>query len=449
LWLSKSNHKYDAADFRKIDPHFGTDTEFRDFVSEAHCLGMRIILDIALNHTGETFWAFQDCRIKGAASPYWNWYDWHKWPLPDPLPEDFQPKEYYQCWWGIKDMPDLNYDLLRQHPEENEITDISQAQPNWAMINHILDAMQSWLTEMDIDGFRLDVPNEVPFWFWQLFRQRIKALKPDAWLVGELWANPLQWVSDKYFDSVMNYAHFKDPVIDYFIKGSLDTGSFIQKLYYGLTNSPASSCYAMMNLLSSHDTWRIREIALNSLSIHDGMPNSDLALGKSEFANPLISGSDASLSLVDRVQRDIALNKQKLAILFQMTYPGAPHIYYGDEIGMRGAADPDNRRPMNWNWQTDAESREIHAYYQRLIRLRKKHPILQTGLIKFIYHPELLIFHRYDVCECIVVLINNTDSAVSYHCPETPVESYHPEAACLSPDIMLQPYSALIYKYIL
>ncbi len=178
LWEAKSNHKYDAADFAKPDPHFATEAELKELLALAHANGIRVILDVAFNHSGESFWAFQDTVEKGDKSAWWTWYDWYKWPLPNPLPEDFKPRDYYQCWWGIKDMPDLNFDLSRRHPYENYIRDKSNADVNWDLVNHILDSASWWISEIGMDGFRLDVPDEVPWWFWQLFRERIKGSNP-------------------------------------------------------------------------------------------------------------------------------------------------------------------------------------------------------------------------------------------------------------------------------
>jgi cyclomaltodextrinase len=398
LWQAKSNHKYDAADFKRIDPHFASKAEFKAFVSLCRDKGIHIILDIALNHTGETFWAFRDCVEHGEQSKYWNWYDWFKWPLPHPLPENFKPKQYYQCWWGIKDMPDLNYDLARDYIFENAIKDIREAKPNWHIVEHIMEAVGWWLDEMDIDGFRLDVPDEVPFWFWELFRQKVKTLKPDAWLVGELWNHAEQWVSPRYFDSVMNYAHFKDPVIDFFLKGSISQATFLQRLYLGLKSYPLCALHAMMNLLDSHDTWRINEIANGSI------PN------------------------------------VKLIVLFQMTYIGTPHIYYGDEIGMQGAKDPDNRRPFNWQWQENPSAIDLHDYYKALIAVKKAHPVLQKGLIRFIRHPALLIFERFNVNNRLQIVINNYADNIEYTLPNPSSEiifSTHPDA-CQSIGLITQ-----------
>jgi len=408
LWQAKSNHKYDAADFRKIDPHFASEDEFREFTALCHSKGIRIILDIALNHTGETFWAFRDCVESGDKSEHWNWYDWKQWPLPSPLPENFKPKDYYQCWWGVKDMPDLNYDLFREHPYENAVKDISDAEPNWNMINHILEAVAWWLTDMDIDGFRLDVPDEVPFWFWQLFRDKVKSLKPHAWLVGELWQHAEQWVSPKYFDSVMNYAGFKDPVLDYFINGAINKDTFLQRLYISLKTYPLDSLHVMMNLLGSHDTWRIGEIAQDKLV------------------------------------------EMKLAILFQMTYIGAPHIYYGDEIAMKGGKDPDNRRPFDWHWYNSLRAVELHDYYKELIALRKAYPVFHKGLIRFHYHPDLLIFERYDQDDSFLVIINKTGLTVDYQLQDSGCDILFKTTDAIttleSGALIIPPLSAMLIK---
>lgn len=365
LWQAKSNHKYDAADFKKVDPHFGTEEELKTLVKEAHQNDMRIILDVAFNHTGETFWAFRDVVEKGPNSPYWLWYDWHKWPLPDPLPPDFNPREYYECWWGIKDMPDLNYDLSRPHPAENYVRDINKAVPNRSLINHILECVRLWIVDIDIDGFRLDIPNEVPYWFWELFRKEVKAMKPDAWIVGEIWHSGKGWVNHRYFDSIMNYAYFKDPVLEFFILGICDKQNFYSRIENGLAQYPIQGMKAMMNLLGSHDTIRILELAKGNV------------------------------------------NKLKLALLFQMTFIGAPHIYYGDEIAMLGGKDPDNRRPFNWKWEENPVAIDLREYYKTLIKLRLSNPLLIDGEFSFISTPEgLLAWRRYDENSQIDVVLN-------------------------------------------
>lgn len=406
LWQAKSNHKYDAADFCKIDPHFGMLEDMQALVQAAHQKGIRIIIDVAFNHTGESFWAFRDCVAKGGASPYWNWYDWQQWPLPQPLPADFHPRDYYQCWWGIKDMPDLNYDLSRTHPSENYVSDIAKAAPNQALVDHLLACVTWWLSEVGIDGFRLDVPDEVPYWFWQLFRSHVKRIRPDAWIVGEIWQSARGWVGPKYFDSVMNYAHFKNPVLDYFIFESSSRESFSASIEEGLAQYPGQALGAMMNLLGSHDTWRILELAQGELS------------------------------------------KLRLALLFQMTFCGAPHIYYGDEIGLRGKKDPDNRRPFNWNWEQDQAARELREYYQGLIQLRKTKSLLQSGEFAFLpAQSGLLAYQRYDGQSSICVVMNTSAQAQNY-CSPTRGETLFTlgELSSGKEGYTLQPRSAVVFR---
>ena len=380
LWQAKSNHKYDSADYHSIDPHFATTQEMIDFVKLAHEKGIRIILDVALNHTGETFWAFRDCVEKGPKSPYWNWYDWKKWPLPKPLPPDFNPKDYYQCWWGIKDMPDLNYDLALPHPEENAVRNIKEAHPNAALVDYLMSTVRWWLIDIGIDGFRLDVPDEVPFWFWELFRKEVKKAKPDAWIVGEIWYEARQWVSPLYFDSVMNYAFFKNPVIEFFILSLLNKEEFCRKIESGLALYPFHSLKAMMNLLGSHDTPRIFEISKGDVK------------------------------------------RLKLAIAFQMCFIGAPHIYYGDEIAMEGGKDPDNRRPFNWNWENNPVACDLRNFYKELISIRKAHPTLCEGHFAFIPAPDKIIaFQRELKGEKILVFLNTEAESIAIDIPESSI----------------------------
>lgn len=405
LWEAKSNHKYDAADFMSIDPAFGDEATMQQLVKEAHQRGMKIILDVAFNHTGETFWAFRDCVERGEGSPWWNWYDWKKWPLPDPLPPDFDPEEYYQCWWGIKDMPDLNYDLSREHPAENYVKDIQKAEVNQSLVDHLLQTATWWLQHIGIDGFRLDVPDEVPYWFWQLFRSHVRSIKKDSWLVGEIWHDARGWVNDRYFDSVMNYAYFKDLVLGHFILKDISSQDFKAKVSEGLARYPHHASAAMMNLLGSHDTWRIATLA---------------------------SGKIARL---------------KAALVFQMCFLGTPHIYYGDEILMQGEADPDNRRPFNWKWETDAPASEHRTLVKELISLRKQQPALQTGAFAWLdTETELLAFQRYDAGSTIEVCINITDTPFAI--PDRQQKRLFSLGKCTKQDDawVLHPDAALVLK---
>ena len=367
LFESKSNHKYDAVDYMKLDPHFGTEEEFKLFVKEARSRGIRIILDVAFNHTGETFWAFQDGMKKGPSSKYYDWYEWKKWPLPDPLEEsNFKPIDYYECWWGYGHMPNLNFDFDEINPSENSIKDINLANPNWEVVNYVLDVGEYWILDMDIDGFRLDVPNEVPFWFWKLFREKIKSIKPDAYLVGELWSNAVDWVNDDYFDAVMNYAYFKDPVMRFFNTRQCSAEDFDRDIKQGLFSYPVQATQVMMNLIDSHDTFRYLESC-------DG---------------------------------DIA--RLEMAVLFQMTYVGTPHIWYGDEVGMMGAHDPDCRRPFDWDYTSNPDKVELRDYYKKLIEIRKQNSCLRTGAFKSLLADGMVYSYlRSDENSSIIIVLNN------------------------------------------
>ena len=369
LFEAKSNHKYDAVDYMKLDPHFGSEKDFKEFVEEAHNRGIRIIIDCAFNHTGETFWAFQDGLEKGPESKFYNWYEWKKWPLPkNIITSRFKPLDYYECWWGFGEMPNLNFDLNTINPLENSIKNIDLAQPNWEVVNYILDVADYWVSDMDIDGFRLDVPNEVPFWFWKIFREKVKSIKSDAYLVGEIWSNAVEWVNDDYFDAVMNYAYFKDPVMRFFNMKKCDAQEFNKDIMQGLLSYPTQSNQVMMNLIGSHDTFRYLESA-----------NGDI-------------------------------NRLKLAVLFQMTFVGVPHIWYGDEIGMMGGHDPDCRRPFDWKYIYDENKINLREYYKKLIEIRKNNSCLRSGSFNKIIANEMVYgYLRSDDHNSIIVVINNDD----------------------------------------
>ncbi|MDP8322838.1 MAG: alpha-amylase family glycosyl hydrolase [Candidatus Stygibacter australis] len=367
LFQAKSNHKYDAADYMMIDPHFGTNDEFKDFVADCHAKGLKVIIDCAFNHTGETFRAFTDAAEKCEDSDYWQWYEWKKCPLPKT--GSYTPSDYYECWWGFGEMPNLNYDLTLANPEENSIKDMTLAHPNMPVVNYVLDVADFWISEMDIDGFRLDVPNEVPFWFWKLFRERVKSLKPDAWLVGELWSNAVDWVNNDYFDSVMNYAYFKDPVQRFFNMRQCTAKTFDRDLKPGRLSYPTQAAQTMMNLIDSHDTVRYLEAA----------------------------GGDISTL--------------KLASLFEMTYVGAPHIWYGDEIAMMGKHDPDCRRPFNWKYRDDPKAVALLNYYQKIIQIRKDNIALRRGTFKTLLTDGMIYSYEREYNDNKVFVIINNDSA--------------------------------------
>jgi cyclomaltodextrinase len=366
IFEAKSNHKYDAATYMKVDPHFGTNDEFRTFVGECHEYGIHVVIDLAFNHTGHTFWAFVDAREKGVGSEYWDWYEFKKWPVPgDKVHAPYNAGDYYDCWWGFGQMPNLNFDLSRPNAEEQNIVDIDDARPNWPMVNHLLDVAEFWLAEMDVDGYRLDVAADVPFWFWELFRRKVKEAKPEAYIVGELWGESPQWVNGRYYDAVMNYKFFRDPVMAFIGREEMTAAEFDRALAPGRLIYPDEGVRAMMNLIDSHDTERF----------------------------------------LTAVGRDI--RRYRLAMLFSMTYVGAPTIYYGDEIAMEGGGDPDCRRPFHWKWPDEKRRVETHAFVRKLARIRREHICLALGSFETLLARDMVYaYRRYSRHEQVFVVIN-------------------------------------------
>lgn len=374
VFEAKSNHRYDAASYENIDPKLGTNDEFRKFVDEAHALGIRVILDTVFNHTGNSHWAFKDCVEKGKDSPYWNWYEWKKWPLP--TSGEFKAEDYYECWWGFGDLPDVNFDLKNAKTVENGIADIEKATPNQEVVDYLLESTRFWLTELDVDGLRLDVPNEVPYWFWKLFAAEVKKAKPDAYIIAELWGDASATVGPGMFDATMNYRYFRDPVTKWLAQGKGSAAEFDRELAPGRFVYPPQAQQAMMNLLDSHDTVRFRTQA----------------------------GGDT--------------RRLRLATLFQMTYVGAPHIYYGNEVAMEGGGDPDCRRPFPWASVDEPDRKETLAWFTQLTALRKGSEALRRGAFKtLLAEGPIYAYARQAGDETIVVVLNNSDRAVEVDVP--------------------------------
>jgi len=364
LCEGKSNHKYDCVDYLKIDPHFATEKKFKEFVKKAHTRGIRIIVDMAFNHTGDWHFAFVDTKKKGRKSKYWNWYEWKRWPLPKGGAPT--PCNYYACWWGFPLLPNLNYDLSRPNDQENMIEDISKAKPNMEVVNYILNVGRYWLGTLGIDGFRLDVPNEVPLWFWKEFRKVVDEVKPDAFLIGEIWGNAMPWLGPHCFHATMNYKFFRDPVVKFFALGQECAAQFDEELTPGRNIYPIQATQVMMNLIGSHDTERFVTLA----------DNNDKRL--------------------------------MLAALFQMTYVGIPEIYYGDEVGLRGGKDPDNRRTFPWDWRGSPRRKSIHDFYRKIISIRHKYNALSMGkFCTVLTEGKVYSYLREDKNNRIVVVLNN------------------------------------------
>lgn len=352
IFDAPSNHKYDTRDYLRIAPEFGDMRAYLQMVRKLHQQDMRIILDGVFNHTGDYFWAFRDLLLRQEKSPYAKWFHYGN------LPICQDPKPNYECWWGIGTLPKLNY-----------------FEPD--VVKYILRIVAFW-TMTGIDGWRLDVPNEVIMDFWHTFRKLVKSINPQAYIVGEIWEDARPWLDGGLFDAVMNYC-WRDLVLGFFAHESLNASSFEAGLK-GLRDRHSSVITSsMFNVLGSHDTPRFLT----------------LCGGKKE--------------------------RMLMALLFQFTYPGVPVIYYGDEIGMTGEKDPDCRKTMIWDetrWD-----REIFSAYRHLIRLRKEKDVLKRGeyLPVAVTSGGIFGYWRSLPDQRMLVVYNRTDELQHINIPVEPV----------------------------
>ncbi|MFZ2991089.1 glycoside hydrolase family 13 protein, partial [Ideonella sp.] len=332
LFKAASNHKYDTADYLTIDPGFGSNADFDRLTAEAAKRGLRVIPDTSLNHVGldspyfdrfgkyPGLGAFEGGKIQ-PASPWASWFKF------DPSQTD--PDKQYTGWVGVKDLPELN----KSSPA---LRDFFYRRPD--------SVMKHWL-DHGAAGWRMDVAPWVPDDFWREWRAAIKTHKPDALTIAETWFDASKFFLGDSFDSTMNYI-FRNALLDY-AKGG-DAGPLVSNLELMREAYPPQAFHALMNLLSSHDQAR---------SLH--------VFGWTE-------GADAAA---------IALAKQrmKLAWTFQMGYPGAPAIYYGDEVGVTGGDDPFNRATYPWADLGGQPDLALRAELKQLLAARKANPVLSRG----------------------------------------------------------------------
>lgn len=361
VFTSPSNHRYHTHDYFSVDPLLGGDAALRELLDEAHRRGLRVVLDGVFNHTGRGFFPFVDILENGPSSAWLDWFTIEGWPL---APYDGGRPANYRCWAGHRALPRLNTD----HPGVRE---------------YVMRVAEHWL-RFGIDGWRLDVPYEITApGFWQEFRARVKAVNPDAYIVGEVWTDARRWLDGTQFDAVMNYlfaeaalAFAAGPRVrpetlrdrPYHPDRPLDGEGYAKRAAELLAMYPREASLAQMNLLGSHDTARV----------------------------PNVCGHDRA--------------SVNLATLLLMTFPGAPCVYYGDEIGLPGELDPDCRRAMPWDRPGDWD-REVLERHQRLIALRHAHPALRTGEYRPLHaDADTVAFAREDGNEALLVAVNAAES---------------------------------------
>ena len=315
IFAARSYHRYDTLDYYRIDPHMGAEDDLRDLVRRAHALGIRVILDGVFNHVSSDHPFFRDVLEKGWASRYYSCFyalpETPRMPAAGELPG-------YTCFSYVADMPKTNTadPFLRQY---------------------FCDVGAYWVRKFDVDGWRLDVANELDDGFLRAFRASVKAAKSDALIVGEVWENAAHYLGGDMLDSAMNY-DFRRYCRRFFAEQTVDAETFDTNVSTLLLRYNENALFAQLNLLDSHDVSRFLS----------------LCGGKTE--------------------------RMELAVLLQMTFPGMPCVFYGDEKGLCGESEPEYRRPMAW----DASS-PLEEVYRRMIALRKTHPALRYGS----FHTEL------------------------------------------------------------
>ena len=427
LFVSPSNHKYDIQDYDHIDPHYGkivddggevlpdgvTDNSqatkykkrttglknleasnelFIKLVEELHRRGMKVILDGVFNHCGSfNKWMDRERIYEGekdydpgayisADSPYRSYFRFFK-----EGPENWPYNGNYDGWWGHDTLPKLNY--------EDSVK----------LENYILYIGRKWVSPpYNVDGWRLDVAadlgrsNEYNHEFWQKFRRAVKDANPNALILAEHYGDPSDWLKGDEWDTVMNYDAFMEPVT-WFLTGMQkhsddfrgdmlgNADSFLQAMRYHMSSFTTPSLQIAMNELSNHDHSRF-------------LTRTNHKVGRTN-----ILGSQAANEGVNKaVMRE--------AVVIQMTWPGAPTIYYGDEAGVCGFTDPDNRRTYPWG----QEDKELIRFHKEMIRIHKESEELLTGSLKFMDGDyNILGYGRFNRHACTAVLINNNDHQIT------------------------------------
>jgi glycosidase len=442
-----SLHKYDARNYRHVDVNFGPDPKgdiklmqsenpvdtstwvwtaadklFLKLVDEAHKRGMHIILDYSWNHTGVEFWAWQDILKNQEKSPFKDWYNITSFDNPATPENEFS----YVGWLNISSLPEFKKtDIIgvRIHGKPYE------GHMNQGVKQLVENVSKRWLapngdTTKGIDGYRLDVADQIPMGVWREYHNFIKSVKHEAYLVGEIWyekypdvlMNPVPYTSGDVFDAVMFYQIYR-PARSFFslAEPQIDAMQLKDSLLFQWNRLKADVPYAMMNVAATHDTPRLLSSFYN---------RNRYKLGAKPYDNAAYKTGKPDAETYERV---------KLYLIHQFTNIGAPQIWNGDEMGMWGADDPDCRKPLWWpEYKFEPENRnnisklvfegdsvafnqQVFDFYKSLIKMRKSYEVLQNGKIDFVYaQGKQLVYKRYnETNKAIYVLFNaGTENAI-------------------------------------
>jgi cyclomaltodextrinase / maltogenic alpha-amylase / neopullulanase len=355
IFQSTSNHRYHTHDYYQVDPLLGGNKAFLELLDEAHRRDIKVVLDGVFNHASRGFFFFSDILENGPYSPWVDWFKIYGWPL---SAYDGNFPANYEGWDGNRALPVFNHD----NPDVRE---------------YIMEVAEHWV-KVGIDGWRLDVPFEITAeGFWQEFRDRVKAINSEAYIVGEIWRDARHWLDGTQFDGVMNYL-FTGPTIA-FTAGERVVMDYVKTPSYEPYPPLLAPEYAkkIQELLELYP-WEIQLTQLNLLASHD--------------TARLLSIADGDRASVE------------LATLLLLTFPGAVSIYYGDEVGLAGAIDPDSRRgfPQKSDWD-----QALLTYHRQLISLRHTYPALRTGAYRVLYaQGNAYVFVRTLDDEELLVAVN-------------------------------------------
>jgi glycosidase len=409
VFAAHSYHGYDTMDYRHIEPWFavaadrtntadavagtldpatwtwtGSDKVFLEFMDKAHAHGMRVIVDGVFNHMSKEGFALRDVLTNGMKSVFADWFDVYDW----------GPPVKYKSWDGGGWMPNFRKD------DERGIASASARRYIYDITRRWMDPNGDGDPSDGVDGWRLDVAEDVPAPFWVEWRKHVKSINPNAYIVGEAWGSVPKHLRGDQWDATMNY-QFAMRSLRFFVdrQRKISATEFDRQLRELLATYPLQVNMVMQNLYDSHDTDRLVNMIVN--------PDRDYDQGNRPQEGKPYDG---------RKPGPEAYQVLKLMAVFQMTYLGAPMIWYGTEVGMFGADDPTNRKPMLWaDWMPydspdDAIMPDVLAHYKRLIAIRNTFPALRTGQMETILtddEKDVYVFARSRMGEMIVVAINN------------------------------------------
>jgi cyclomaltodextrinase / maltogenic alpha-amylase / neopullulanase len=358
IFQSASNHRYHTHDYHKVDPMLGGNEALRRLIDEAHRRKIQVVLDGVFNHASRGFFQFHDILENGENSAYLDWFTVHGFPL---NAYDHSKAPGYGAWWNLHALPKFNVETP-------------------AVREFLFGVARAWI-DFGIDGWRLDVASEIrDDSFWREFRVRVRAGNPDAYILGEVWSEAAHWLQGDMWDAVMNYL-FTRACIAFFIGDEVDVEEIRRTSFRSVDPTGAPAFADALKRLNEHYHPNVTAVLMNLLSSHD-MPR---------FVT-LARGDQSAL---------------RLATLFQMTYPGAPSIYYGDEIGMAGGHDPANRAAFPWHKKDDWD-RDLLRDFQRLIALRNAHPALRRGsFVPIRAKDDVFAYLRQDESESFLIAINS------------------------------------------